>query len=311
MGKDLYDAHSSVRDLFTAATAAAPFDVADLVFNGSAEDLQATDKAQIAITVVNLAAAVVLQEAGLAPAATAGFSLGEYAAMVTARVLTLKDALRCVQVRGSIMEEVSRQVDTDGGKSGMCAVIGLSADEVSGCVQDNNKAFVAIKNSPVQTVVGGTREGLEAATQACKDAGARRVVPLRVSGPFHTSFMEDAYRQYSKELERFVFSDPKIPIYSNVTAARVGSGEDMRVFAGKQLVSIVEWVAEQRAVLKDNSVRGGGTSVCTLLEVGPGSVLQGLWKGLAKQMQEEDTQVVLPACMGAGKLEEINTLTKS
>ena len=311
MGKDLYDHNPAVRDLFRAAQTEVGFDVADLIFNGTAEELQATDKTQIAVTLVNLAAAQGLQTAGISPIAVAGFSLGEYAAMVTAGILTVADALQAVRIRGAIMEEVSRKSDSDAGKSGLTAIIGISIDEVAQCIDSlhSSEVYIAIKNSPAQTVIGGTYSGLRAAEKACEAAGALRIIPLRVSGPFHTPHMEEARREYEKELATISFSDPHVPIYSNVTAERVRAGNRMRELAAKQLVSVVEWVAEQRALIADSAQNKHRR----LLEVGPGSVLRGLWRGLLKEMRREisneSDRELLPECLPVGKIEEIASLT--
>ena len=232
MGKDFYDRHSAVRELFDIARNAAGFDVADLIFNGSAEELQATDKTQIAVTLINLAAAKALELVGIVPTAVAGFSLGEYAAMVTAGVLTVADALRAVQIRGAIMEEVSRHSDTAGGRSGLTAIIGLPTEEVVRCLeklQNDGNVFIAIKNSPLQTVIGGTYEGLRNAEKVCDEAGAMRIVPLKVSGPFHTPLMEEARKRYGQEIASIPFANPVLPIYSNVTAATC---RNRRAYAG-------------------------------------------------------------------------------
>ena len=205
MGKDLYEEHSEAKELFGTATAAAGFDVAELIFSGSEDDLKATDRSQVAITTVNLAARRVLLGRGIESAGAAGFSLGEYSALVDAGVLSEGDALQLVTLRGQIMERVSRSLDSDGGAAGMTAVIGMSSDAIIACLKDAGvtDAYPANLNSPVQTVLSGTAAGLEQAGVALKECGARRVITLKVSGPFHSPLMQAAKDDFSKELARF------------------------------------------------------------------------------------------------------------
>lgn len=294
MGKDLYDEYEDVRELFTSATAAAGFDVAELIFTGSEEELKKTDRSQIAITTVNLAARRVLAGRGIESAGAAGFSLGEYSALVDAGVLDESDALRLVTLRGQIMERVSRTLDSDGGAAGMAAVIGLAPDAIEACLRDAGvaDAFPANINSPVQTVLSGTAAGLEAAATALKEAGARRVITLKVSGPFHSPLMQQAKDDFAKELAQVTFSDPVKPVYANVTGRLIGSGSESRGLCADQLIAPVKWVDEETSILAD--------SYDQLVEVGPGEVLTGLWKAFTKG--RDDVELV---SVPAGKLDQI------
>jgi len=297
MGKDLYDEFDEARELFRAATEAAGFDVAELIFNGSEDELKATDRSQVAITTVNLAARRALLRRGIEAAGAAGFSLGEYSALVDAGVLTEGDALKLVTLRGEIMERVSRSLDSDGGAAGMSAVIGLAPEAIDKCLADAGvkDAFPANINSPVQTVLSGTAVGLQAAEAALKECGARRVITLKVSGPFHSPLMQQARDDFSRELEKMQFSDPVKPVYANVTGRAIGSGEESRLLCAEQLVAPVRWIDEEGAVLSDGYDQ--------LLEVGPGEVLGGLWKAFAKNRED-----VTVECLAAGKLEQIADL---
>ncbi len=294
MGKDLYDKHPEAKELFDTATAAAGFDVAELVFSGSEDDLKATDRSQVAITTVNLAARRVLLGRGIESAGAAGFSLGEYAALVDSGILSENDALQLVTLRGQIMERVSRSLDSDGGAAGMAAVIGMGSDAIVACLNDAGVAgaYLANLNSPVQTVLSGTAAGLEQAAVALKECGARRVIVLKVSGPFHSPLMQVAKDDFSKELAGFEFRDPQKPVYANVTGRAIGSGEESRRLCAEQLVAAVRWVDEESVILADGYDE--------LLEVGPGEVLGGLWKAFIKG-REEITLQSLPA----GKLDQI------
>ncbi|MEX2444432.1 MAG: ACP S-malonyltransferase [Alkalispirochaeta sp.] len=300
MAKDLYDHSSAVRHLFAAASEVAGRDMAELLFQGSEEDLKQTDNTQIAITVANLAAREVLQEFGICSNVSAGFSLGEYASLVDAGVLESAAALRLVLHRGRIMESVSRRWDSGEERAGMAAAMGLDLPEIESILHRAgvDHAYPSLYNSPAQTVIGGTPEGLRAAADALKEGGIRRMRRLHVSGPFHTPLMEEAREQFTEHLHGVTFSHPAHPVYSNVTGAEVSDGEEARVFCLDQLVHTVRWTTEERTLLAD------GADV--LLEVGPGSVLQGLWSAVGKT----DEQWPVDRVRTAGTLEEIETLAK-
>ncbi len=295
MGKDLYDESEAVRRLFEAASDTTEMDLRRLLFEGSDEDLKATDKTQIAITLVNLAAATVLAERDITAQASAGFSLGEYASLVQAGVLASEDVFAVVRRRGDCMERASRELDARfGGTAGMAAVLGLSFEDVCRTLESHGfeQVYPAIHNSPVQTVIAGAGEELGRAQKVLKEAGARRVMPLKVSGPFHTPLMESARVEFEEYLETVSFADPELPVYSNVTGSRVVSGREARALCIRQLVSTVRWVDEQRCLVADGYDE--------LLEVGPGTVLEGLWKAFAKT---EDHGAVV--CRPAGTIEDI------
>jgi [acyl-carrier-protein] S-malonyltransferase len=297
MGKDLYDSYPEAREIFSAAGEAAGFDVADLIFSGSEDDLKATDRSQVAITTVNLAARRALATRGITSDGAAGFSLGEYSALVDAGILAEKDALELVTLRGQIMERVSRSLDSDSGSPGMAAVLGIDADSIVALLAEAgiDDVFPANLNSPSQTVLSGTASGLERATPVLKEGGARRVVILKVSGPFHSPLMIEAKEQFSKELARFAFEDPKKSVYANVTGAALQSGEQARELCGEQLVAPVRWVDEENSLLADG--------YDSLLEVGPGEVLTGLWKAFTKG--REDIEI---PCTPAGTQEQITAI---
>jgi len=300
MGKDLYDHSSAVQQLFKKASEHATFDVTDVIFNGSEEDLKSTDKTQIAITLVNIAAAQVLREEGIEADRCGGFSLGEYAALVEAGVLSADDVFPVVLARGTIMEKVSRTLDTAAGKAGMAAVLGLDFETVKKTVQESGIAdlYPGINNSPVQTVLSGTADALSRAEEVMKSAGARRVIPLKVSGPFHSPLMQQAREEFGQAIKDVTFSDPVKPVYSNVTGKQITSGAEARELCLTQLVSTVLWVDEEAHMVADGSSR--------FVEVGPGTVLGGLWKAYTKTRDDIDYP-----CLPAGKLEEIKTISSS
>jgi [acyl-carrier-protein] S-malonyltransferase len=292
MAKDLWEASDSVKKLFSKASKAAGMDLEKLLFQGSAEDLQATDKTQVAITVASLCSALMLREKGITAEGCAGFSLGEYAALYEAGVIGLEHLFPIVKIRGEFMEKTARGLDLPSGRPGMAAVVGLAASAVAGVVEPMSRdgVYLANYNSPVQTVLSGTNEGLSKAEAALKAAGAKRVIRLKVSGPFHSPLMEAASRELGEALKSFPFSDPKMPVYSNVTGARISSGEEARALCAKQVISPVRWVGVEESALADGFAR--------FLEAGPGTVLTGLFKAL-----KPDVDIA-----AAGKIEDISKI---
>ena len=300
MARDLHEHSQAVRLLFEEASDAAGSDLVRLLFEGSDEELKQTDNTQIAITLANLAARAVLHEFGISSSMSAGFSLGEYAALVDTGVLSIADAVRLTMHRGQIMERVSRSLDSVAGAAGMAASMGKDLPEVEAILADAGveEVYPSLYNSPIQTVVGGTASGLSAAADALKAGGVRRVIPLKVSGPFHTPLMQPARDDFAGHVADVSFSDPAHPLFSNVTGERVETGSAMRNLCLDQLIRTVRWTTEERAL------HSAGADL--LLEVGPGSVLQGLWKAVGKVDGEWPTERVRPA----GSLEDIQALAR-
>ena len=293
MGKDLWDASASVKGLFRSASKVTELDLEGLLFRGSAEDLQATNRTQIAVTLVNVAVARVLAERGVTAHGYAGFSVGEYAALAAAGVIADEDLFRIVQARGELMEQASRSADTAGGPAGMAAVIGLAPEAVTTALGGAGEGVYAANfSSPRQVVLAGTVEGLARAEEACSAAGARRFVRLRVSGPFHSPLIESARRQFAEVVADFEFHDPVTPVYANVTGTRVTSGAEAQRLCVEQIVSSVQWVTEIHALVDAGYER--------FLETGPGSVLTGLLRGF-------DTDV---ACTPVGTVEQVESVAE-
>ena len=292
MGKDLWESSATIKKLFKDASESTGIDLKSLLFEGSEEDLKATENTQVAVTLVNIASAIVLKERGIESSVCAGFSLGEVSALWDAGVISSKDLFPLVKERGIIMGKAGLAIESRGASSGMSAVIGLEYDTVAGLIQAEKleEVYPANYNSPTQIVVSGTERGLNKADEAFKKAGARRVIRLKVSGPFHCPLMAEAETEYAKALEKYKFSDPVKPVYSNVTAAAVTTGAEAKKLCSRQLTSAVLWVKEEAALLDE------GIDIC--LESGPGSVLSGLWKAVGGNL----------ICRPAGKLEEIENI---
>ena len=290
MARDLWESSAEVKNLFQAASDAVKMDMKKLLFDSSEEELKGTDKTQVAMTLASLCSSRVLRERGIVPGACAGFSLGEYAALCDAGVLTVGDVFPIVQIRGQLMEKAARGLDSADGAPGMAAVLGLPAAKIVSTLEPLASAgvFASNYNSPVQVVVSGTAKGLALAETELKAAGAKRLVRLQVSGPFHSPLMAEARAAFDESLGRFSFADPVTAVYSNVTGKRIGTGREARELCGKQLVSMVKWVDVQESLLRDGCDR--------FLEAGPGTVLTGLLRALRPEAR----------CAPAGTLASIN-----
>ncbi len=277
MAMDLFEASKGVRDLFALASQASGRDMEDLLRSADADTLKRTDISQSAITLANLSAALVLRERGVEPLGCAGFSLGEYAAMATAGVVSVGDVFRLVAARGKAMQKTSDRIAAAGsdGAPGMAAVLGLAPEKVEALISEWTAAglsglYAANFNSPTQVVVAGTAAALAEAETRFKEAGAKRVIRLKVAGPFHSPLVAEAAEEFAPILEAVTFSAPRLPLFSNVSGALVQSGADAKKLALKQITEPVRWSAEEAAIA---ALKPGFA-----LETGPGKVLQGLWK---------------------------------
>ncbi|GHU41821.1 malonyl CoA-acyl carrier protein transacylase [Spirochaetia bacterium] len=307
----------AVKTLFDTSSKIIGRDMAALLRDSDSGTLMRTDVSQPAITLANLAAAAFLAEEGVRPACVAGFSLGEYAALAVAGVISLEDCFRLVKARGIFMQEAA---DALGGghaplapnlrlsatpqagdtpatpPPGMAAVIGLPPDTVEALIAEWTRAgledlYAANINSPRQVVISGTACALAEAETRFKEAGARRVLRLQVAGPFHSPLIADAALKFKPVLESTVFKTPAIPLFSNVTGKKVTSGDEAKKLALEQITSPVRWTDEEQAL----SESGGFDAI---LETGPGNVLQGLWK---------DSGSTIPA-LAAGTVESIRII---
>ncbi len=276
MGMDLYEADSSnafgIRSLFDEASSILESPVAD-VLKTDDETLKRTDVSQVAITVASLAASLALKAKGITPTACAGFSLGEYPALAISGVISMRDAIFLTKERGRIMQDACSALTGSGMAAGMAAVLGLSPEAIDRVLSTLGipNLYAANYNSPLQTVISGTSEAIDAAEPALKEAGARRIVRLKVAGPFHSPLMADAGKAFAAVLDTVSFADPSIPLYSNVTGKRVTDGVEAKRLAVAHISNPVRWTDEEAAI---SALRGEAVSC---VEVGPGKVLSGLW----------------------------------
>jgi [acyl-carrier-protein] S-malonyltransferase len=275
MGKDLAATFPAAREVFAAADDALGVSLSQLMWEGPDEELTLTHNAQPAILVHSLAAYAVVRDA-LEPVAGAGHSLGEYSAYAAAGALGLADAVQLVRRRGELMLDAGQQR-----RGTMVAVIGLESERVVAlCAEASRDGLVAVAanlNAPDQTVISGDPAAVERAGQLLREAGARRVVPLNVSGAFHSPLMEPAARGLERELATVRFGDPAFPVIANATAKPIDDAAAAKQQLGAQLTAPVRWVESMQRAAADAAP---GT---TFVEVGPGSVLSGLLRRIAKQ----------------------------
>jgi [acyl-carrier-protein] S-malonyltransferase len=219
---------------------------------------------------MNLAVRRYLVELGIESAGAAGFSLGEWSAYVDAGVLGEADVFPLVIQRARLMAEAAQTEPRLSGGSAMAAVVGLSPETVEKALEGEEDVYPANYNSPVQTVISGTKAAVDAAGKMLKEQGAKRVIPLKVSGPFHTPLLASASEKFGEYLKEVRFNAPVKPLYSNVSGGLVNDPEEIRKNAALQIVSPVRWTEEMKTIDDDQYER--------CIECGPGKVLTGLWK---------------------------------
>ncbi|HEX4309197.1 MAG TPA: ACP S-malonyltransferase [Acidobacteriaceae bacterium] len=270
MGRDLAEKFTVARQTFQEADDALGFSISRLCFEGPADQLKLTEFQQPAICTVSVAALRVLAEKGLLPTWAAGHSLGEYAANVAAGSLDFADAVRTVRHRGRLMQEA-----VPAGLGAMAAVLGLSSEDTSRACADaaaeTQKIVSAANfNSPQQTVISGEAPAVERAAELCRERGARRVIMLQVSAPFHCALMQPAQDRLADLLRGLLFSTPGIPVAVNVDAALVADPDPLRDALIRQVTGTVRWVDSIRLLIAQQPTM--------FVEVGPGKVLTGLMR---------------------------------
>jgi [acyl-carrier-protein] S-malonyltransferase len=267
MGKDLFDGFPAARNRFIQADALLGRELTKIIFEGPAEALTLTSNTQPALFTVEAAIVDLLAEHGLTPSIAAGHSLGEYSALYAAGVFSFEDGLKLVAERGRLMAAAgAKQPGT------MAAIIGMEPSRIEEVLKGITSGIVvaANLNSPDQIVISGEINAVNDACVALKAAGAKRALPLPVSGAFHSPLMQGTADEMAGLLATITFNTPKCPIIANVTAQPETDGSLLRELLVKQLVSPVRWVDSMR------TLAAGGSVQC--IEAGPGSVLRGLAK---------------------------------
>lgn len=270
MGRDLAEKFPVARDTFAEADDALGFPISKLCFEGPEDQLKLTEFQQPAICTVSVAALRVLDERGIQPTFVAGHSLGEYAANVAAGSLRFADAVRTVRQRGRFMQEA-----VPPGQGAMAAVLGLSSEDTARACADaaaetGSVVSAANFNAPEQTVISGAAAAVERAAAVSKDRGAKRVVMLQVSAPFHCALMQPAQDRLAELLRTTEFSQAGIPVAVNVDAALVSDPGQLRDVLIRQVTGAVRWVESIRLLVAQGPL--------TFVEAGPGKVLSGLMR---------------------------------
>jgi len=275
MGLDLYDSYPSAKKVFDEADASLSFSLSRLCFEGPEEELTKTHNVQPAILVVSIACLKALQQASRgnfpSPAFVAGHSLGEYTALVAAGVLGLADAVLLVRERGRLMYEAGLK-----NPGSMLAVIGLDEETVKDvCLQTGTE--ISNINCPGQIVISGAAQALTEANKLAKTRGARALIPLKVSGAFHSALMEPVIAEFSKIVSNVRFQPPNIPVISNVTARPLTDIDSIKKELVKQLRNCIQWQGSVEYMMH--------SGVTTFYEIGPGRVLSGLIRRINSELQ--------------------------
>lgn len=270
MGKDFYENSPLARDIYDRASECLELDMRALCFEEN-DLLDQTEYTQAAMVTTCLAMTAVLNEQGAEADVTAGLSLGEYCAIAEAGAMDLLDAIRLVRVRGQLMQHT---VPT--GEGAMAAVLGMDADQIDTVIEPIANVTVANYNCPGQIVITGGTAGIEQASKTLKEAGAKRVVSLNVSGPFHSPMLRSAGEKLGKELSAVQLGELKIPYVTNVTAEYVTDSSEIRELLTRQVYSPVCWEQSIRKMIAQD--------VDTFVEIGPGRTLTGFLRKIDRNV---------------------------
>jgi len=277
MGRDLAENFTIARQTFEEADDALGFSISKLCFDGPVEQLKQTEFTQPAIFAVSVAVDRVLRSHNVAPTHAAGHSLGEYSAAVAAGMLGFSDAIKALQLRGRFMQEAVPE-----GDGAMAAILGLTAEPVTAlCAQaqaeTGEPVSAANLNSPEQIVISGSAAGVARASELAKSGGAKKVVALQVSAPFHCALMQPAQDQLAEVLKTIRFNEAAFPLVCNVDAKIVADGDTERDGLIRQVTAPVRWVESMRLLIAEGVTR--------FYEVGPGKVLTGLLRQIDRSQK--------------------------
>jgi len=264
MGKDFYDTFPTAKRIFDKADEILDISITDLCFKED-ERLHQTAYTQAALVTTCLAITEVLKEKGIYPDMTAGLSLGEYAAIATAGGISIENAIKTVRERGIYMEEA-----VPGGQGAMAAVFGMEVAQIEKVLSTIEGAYIANYNCPGQIVITGMKESVDKACEALKEAGCKRCLPLKVSGPFHSPYLKEAGEKLGAFVEEVEFIPLQIPYVTNVTAEPVENIQETRELLVRQVSSSVRWIQSVERMIAEG--------VDTFVEIGPGKTLAGFIK---------------------------------
>ena len=271
MGRDFYEQVPVSREMFDLASKAANLDVAALCFEEN-EKINITEYTQIAMLAMEAAVLKAVEEKGFKPDMAAGLSLGEYGALVAAGVMSEEDAFRVVRKRGMYMQEAVPK----GGA--MTAVLGLGADAIEKvCEETEGIVSIANYNCPGQIVITGQADAVNKAAQTLSEAGAKRCIPLNVSGPFHSIMLKEAGEKLGEVLEETEIHDIRLPYLANVTADYVADKEQVKPLLMQQIASPVRWQQSVERMIADG--------VDNFVEIGPGKTLSGFMRKINRDVK--------------------------
>ncbi|WP_141431218.1 ACP S-malonyltransferase [Bacillus sp. 03113] len=276
MGQSLAEANNDSKEIFEKANQALNIDLSKLIFEGPAEELTITYNAQPALLTTSIAVLEYFKQFDIKPDYVAGHSLGEYTALVAAGVFSFEDGVKAVRKRGELMDEA-----VPNGEGAMAAVLGLDRDTLRSITdevtEDGHSVQLANLNCPGQIVISGTKQGVEDASEKAKLKGAKRAIPLQVSGPFHSELMKPAAEKFKNVLNEISLQNANIPVIANVTASIMSDAVDIKVKLVEQLYSPVLWEDSVQKMLE--------LGVDTFIEIGPGKVLTGLVKKVNRSVK--------------------------
>ena len=271
MGKEFYDTIPACKKVYDLASEASGLDIPGLCFEEN-DKINITEYTQIAMLATEAAILTALKEEGITPDVTAGLSLGEYGALIASNVMDMKDAFSVVRKRGIYMQKA---VPTGGA---MSAVLGLDAEVIEGvCEKTEGIVSIANYNCPGQIVITGEKAAVDAAGEALKAAGAKRIVPLKVSGPFHSQMLSGAGEKLGEALKDVKIADEFIPYLANVTADYVTKASDVKPLLTKQVASSVRWQQTVERLIADGEDE--------FLEIGPGKTLTGFMRKINRDVK--------------------------
>ena len=268
MGQDFYENTETAKQVFDWASELLGFSVPELCFEKN-DRLDLTEYTQAAMVTTSIAMLRVMEERGFRADVAAGLSLGEYCALTAAGIMSADDAVRTVRRRGILMQEA-----VPAGVGKMSAVLGITADEIDAVVDPIDGVQVANYNCPGQIVISGLAGAVEEASVKLKEAGARRILPLNVSGPFHSALLREAGEKLGEFLQDITLSAPHIPYVANVTAEYVTDQEAVKGLLERQVYSSVKWQQSVERMLADGVDR--------FVEIGPGKTLSGFVKKISR-----------------------------
>ena len=280
MGKELYENNSKAKKLFDKIFDSLDIDLKNVMFEGPEDLLKRTDYTQPAIVSLSLVLTELLKEKGIEPDYVAGHSVGEFAAFGGANYLSIEDAVKLVAARGRIMREVAEKVN-----GSMAAVLGMNAEKIKEVLKSVDGVVEAVNfNEPNQTVIAGSKEAVEKACVVLKEAGAKRAIPLAVSGPFHSSLMKEAGEKLKEEAQKYTFNIGKVKIVANTTAELLESDSEVKDEIYRQSFGPVKWV--------DTINKLKSLGVTKIYEIGAGKVLSGLIKKIDKEIEVENIELI-------------------